>query len=96
MEFEDEAENLRLTRLLRNRARCRKCDDIIESLHRHDFRSCKCGAISVDGGLEYRRRVGALGDWEDLSETMEITEDERDLSLSVILARRFTRIYEGY
>jgi len=46
-----------LYRILQNEAKCRKCDDIIWSAHRHDFKTCKCGAISVDGGLDYIRRV---------------------------------------
>jgi len=40
---------------MRNRARCRQCGDVIESLTRHDFVSCKCGAIFVDGGTDYLR-----------------------------------------
>jgi len=40
---------------MRNRARCRRCKDVVESLHRHDFVPCGCGAIFVDGGTEYLR-----------------------------------------
>lgn len=40
---------------MRNRAKCRRCDDIIESTHRHDFVTCKCGEIAVDGGQAYFR-----------------------------------------
>jgi hypothetical protein len=39
-----------------NRAGCRSCGDVIESTHRHDFKTCRCGDISVDGGEEYCRR----------------------------------------
>jgi hypothetical protein len=39
-----------------NRAGCRSCGDVIESKHRHDFVTCRCGDISVDGGEEYMRR----------------------------------------
>jgi|694.fasta_scaffold118432_4 hypothetical protein len=39
----------------RNRAKCRKCGDIVWSTHRHDFTSCSCGAISLDGGYDYNR-----------------------------------------
>ena len=55
-------------RIKRNRARCRRCGDVIESTHVHDFVRCKCHAIFVDGGLEYVRR-GSVGDaLEDLAE----------------------------
>lgn len=32
-----------------------KCGDVIESIDVHDYVSCKCGAISIDGGHEYIR-----------------------------------------
>jgi hypothetical protein len=35
---------------LRNRAKCKLCGDIIESLHSQDYQRCKCGEIFVDGG----------------------------------------------
>lgn len=58
-------------RIKRNAARCRKCGDEIESMHRHDWRACQCGAIYVDGGLAYIRRGGHPADVEDLSEWEE-------------------------
>lgn len=39
----------------KNKARCLNCLDEIESTHRHDFQSCSCGDIFVDGGNEYWR-----------------------------------------
>lgn len=44
-------------KLILNRAMCRLCNDIITSESGYDFKSCFCGEISVDGGLEYTRRV---------------------------------------
>jgi hypothetical protein len=55
-------------RLVRNAAQCRKCGDLIVSKHRHDFVTCKCGAISVDGGLNYSRRTGNPADMIDMCE----------------------------
>jgi hypothetical protein len=52
--------------IVSNKIRCRKCDDVIESTHRHDFKWCKCGAVAVDGGKSYLKRCG--DDWEELSE----------------------------
>lgn len=51
-----------------NKIRCKKCGDIIESISVHDFKSCKCGAVSVDGGHDYLRRYGNREDIEELSE----------------------------
>ena len=53
-----------------NKAQCRQCGDIIESVHRHDFKFCKCGSISVDGGKSYlKRSFKNYGDIIELSET---------------------------
>lgn len=40
---------------MRNRAKCKLCKDIIESLHHYDYVTCSCGEISVDGGLDMLR-----------------------------------------
>jgi hypothetical protein len=42
-----------------NAVKCLICGDIIQSRHRHDFVTCSCGNISVDGGNDYNRRVGS-------------------------------------
>ena len=64
------------TKIIRNRAKCLECNDIAESLHRHDFVSCSCGAMFVDGGKDYfRRGAKDLSKIQDLSETQEIEEN---------------------
>jgi hypothetical protein len=60
-------------RILRNAVVCLVCGEEIESTHRHDFRSCVCGAICVDGGKSYLRRVGRLDQYVDVSEVEEVT-----------------------
>lgn len=47
-------------KLLLNAIKCLNCQDIIYSRDRHDFKSCKCTKVAVDGGLDYKRRVGHL------------------------------------
>lgn len=55
--------------LVRNRARCLGCNEVIESKHRHDFRRCACGKTAVDGGLEYvRRSFSPEVGYEDMNE----------------------------
>lgn len=53
----------------KNAIKCNTCNDIVESTHRHDFKYCTCGAVAVDGGLDYVRRVGTnyteLSEWTD-------------------------------
>lgn len=54
-------------KLIHNVAVCLKCNDEIESKHTHDYVTCSCGNISVDGGLEYARRAFQSDDWVDKS-----------------------------
>ena len=65
-------------RIVRNAIRCTHCGDVIESTHVHDFKSCSCGTVSVDGGHEYLKRSFKNGpaDWEELSEYDDEAEDE--------------------
>lgn len=65
------AEKKKEPRILVNKIRCKKCGDIIESVYRHDFVTCSCGACAADGGKAYLRRVGDWDDWEELSEIEE-------------------------
>lgn len=63
--------------ILRNSAHCDECDTEIVSTHRHDWVSCTCGAIFVDGGRSYLRRGWTEGkSWAD---TSELTDKPRDL-----------------
>ena len=50
----------------RNRIECLKCHDTIEATHEHDFKSCTCGFISIDGGWHgHWRRLWKDGDRKD-------------------------------
>ena len=54
--------------IIRNRAKCLHCNDIITSYHGHDFVTCLCGKVSVDGGTNYlKRSFEKPTDYEDLS-----------------------------
>lgn len=66
-----------LGKLIRNAARCTSCGDLIVSNYRHDFRACSCGAVVVDGGLDYVRVVFS-GEYTDLSITQldEMSNEE--------------------
>ena len=59
--------------ITKNAVRCLKCNEIIESTHRHDFKWCKCHTIAVDGGKAYLRRCGDINGYKELS-----TSDGKD------------------
>lgn len=54
-----------------NKAKCKKCNDIIESKNTNDFIRCSCGSIAVDGGLEYIKRIGETKNIIEMSEYQE-------------------------
>lgn len=39
---------------MKNRAKCKLCNEVIESFHSTDYVFCKCGEIAVDGGPALR------------------------------------------
>ncbi len=57
--------------ILLNQVRCSKCGDEPYSTYRHDFRYCVCGAIAVDGGMDYLKRVGDVLGCTELSIEMD-------------------------
>ena len=44
---------MKLVIIWENKAQCTLCGDIIESKYRHDWVTCKCGKLSIDGGYDY-------------------------------------------
>lgn len=43
-----------------NYVKCKKCEDILFSFYRHDFKSCRCEESFIDGGFDYIRYNGEL------------------------------------
>ncbi len=56
-----------------NSATCLICNDTIRSKNRHDFQTCKCGKLSIDGGSWYpKRSFKKEHSWKDNIELYEI------------------------
>lgn len=70
-----------------SKAKCLKCNDIIESKHRHDFVRCSCDEIFLDGGDEYIR-AGAKdpGNFMILNDGDFYAALDRDEALQKLLA----------
>ena len=61
-----------ITVIKSNKAKCLICNDVIESKTVHDFKTCKCGNLHVDGGLHYLKRGAKdFNKYEELSEYEE-------------------------
>lgn len=63
--------------ITKNSAQCLSCGDIIESTHRHDYVTCRCGNLSLDGGLDYLRHSYKNSKMvKDLSKNRKMTLEE--------------------
>ena len=56
-----------MQKLKENKAICLVCGEILESKYKHDFNTCSCGNLSVDGGKDYIRRSFKTKNWRDMS-----------------------------
>jgi hypothetical protein len=62
----------------RHAIQCTKCLDTIESKHVHNFKSCSCGAVGIDGGITAGNRIlGKLSDMEDRSMYCAIVQTKK-------------------
>ena len=55
--------------IISNKIKCKKCGDVIESKNTNDYKRCSCGAVAVDGGKDYLKRIGNEKDYEEISIT---------------------------
>ena len=68
---------LKTKKIISNKIQCKFCKDIIVSKHTHDYVTCSCGRVSVDGGDSYlKRSFKEFDDYIELSEieTIEIPD----------------------
>ena len=64
-----------MRKIIKNAIQCKLCGEVIESIYRHEYVQCKCGACTVDGGHDYLRRSFKDKDcYIELPETEAITE----------------------
>ena len=82
-----------------NAARCKLCNDTIVSTHRHDYQTCDCGNLSVDGGIDYiRRGYKDLDEIEELSIERKVVDYDNltqdDMYILLKAYQKWMRIYE--
>lgn len=62
-----------MDKILINKIQCRNCKDILISNFTHDFKYCTCGAVGIDGGKDYLKRI-AKYTFDDIKELSIIEE----------------------
>jgi hypothetical protein len=75
--------------IIRNSAKCANCFGEIESKHVHDYITCECGMIAVDGGHYYLK--SSAGDLKFFINTSIVRAWEPE----EFSARRVAMIAEG-
>lgn len=63
---------------MKNRAKCKLCQAVIESYHPQDYVSCSCGEIAIDGGLDYFKVVA-----KDYSNFLRIDDEGNEIVVKV-------------
>lgn len=80
-----------------NRVKCLECDTILESFHRHDYKTCTCpNQTAVDGGHSYLRYGGVdfnkvllLTEYYTEEEWEEILRVEQSRPITLVSARDY-------
>ena len=67
--------------ILSNQVKCLNCGDEPFSAYRHDFKSCKCGRVSVDGGQDYLRRS-----YKDNAEYIDLSIQVDELTVEMCMS----------
>jgi len=57
--------------ILLNKAMCDNCHEVIHSKSVHDYNTCSCGDLSVDGGLSYLKRNFGKHGYTELSYSVD-------------------------
>jgi hypothetical protein len=84
-----------------NIARCLECNEVLSSTHVHDYKTCSCDNLMVDGGLDYIRRGYKKGpeSIEELSIVRpHVDYDSTDPTGLLILLdayKKWLRVYEA-
>jgi hypothetical protein len=73
----EERKRVNVGDIFANQAKCLNCNEVVRSRNRHDYRSCSCGNLSVDGGSMYCKRSCRDG-WETIKEMSELYDGVKE------------------
>lgn len=76
-----------------NKIKCTHCNDVIESVHTHDFKTCQCGTVSIDGGKSYLKRSFKYSpsDYIDLSEYEDYEVDNKIRCINMASSKKMNK-----
>lgn len=72
---------------MRNRAKCKKCNSIVESYHSTDYVMCKCGEIAVCEGAALKCAA------RDYNNFVRVDDDGNEIVVTVIEPHSNTKIH---
>lgn len=62
---------------MKNRAKCLKCKDVLESFHAYDYVECSCGEIGISGGTTSYEVF-----YKDLTNFARVNEKDEEVVVS--------------
>jgi hypothetical protein len=80
----------------KNKGRCKLCEDVIESKHRHDFVTCSCGSFSLDGGNAYQRVLWRSGNPDDIFEILKEPLTITDVQKTAVVSAQERELEQEY
>src|SRR5436190_20953854 len=64
---------------MRNRAKCKKCNELLESFHLHDEVECKCGEVRISGGSQ--KYLCFAKNWDNF---LRIDDEGKEVGVQVV------------
>lgn len=64
---------------MKNKAKCKLCNDILESFHTYDYVTCKCSEISISGGND--RFECSAKDWKNF---VRVDDEGHEIVIKVV------------
>jgi hypothetical protein len=74
---------------MKNRAKCKLCQSIIESFHSSDYVICKCGEIAVDGGSALKC---SARDWKNF---LRVDDEGNEIIIQIQETDNVKLLYNG-
>lgn len=66
---------------MRNRAKCLLCLSVIESFHYYDHIECKCGEISITGGLDSFKTASKDPSYKNF---VRVDDEDNEIAVKIV------------
>ena len=78
-----------------NAIQCPRCGDTIYSRTRHDYRSCSCGSVSIDGGFDYMISSNSDTSGHYKIDNIKLNLVNEFIRYEVLVTSNYSRLWKG-